>query len=168
MLHKLNTQGATVKKLKTIGPGSIYGFEFSFYHLLFNFLTFLSLSFLMFTMYHSLPFEPSLTSGLALSDRKWWKRDLAAYEAEPEEDVELLFVPSWSAALRLPCEEAGPTNWKVRDHMKENGNASGAPPPITRHRKEYLEPSRTASPSDTWNTRMNPGETSGKSLSHPT
>ena len=52
--------------------------------------------------------------------------------------------------------------------MEENGNVSAAPPPVTRHGKEDLESSRIASRSDTRNTRMNPGETSGKSPSHPT
>lgn len=69
--------------------------------------------------------------------------------------------------MRLPCEEAGLANWRVRDHMEENENASAVSPPITRPGKEDLESSRATNPSDTCNTRMNPGETSGKSPSHP-
>ena len=58
---------------------------------------------------------------------------------------------------KVPCEEAGLANWTVRDHMEENGNASTAPPPITRLRQKGLESSRTASLSDKCNTRMNSG-----------
>lgn len=55
----------------------------------------------------------------------------------------------------------------LRGHIEKNGDASAAAQK-TKTAKEDLEPSITLNPSDKYNTKMNPGETSGESFTHST
>lgn len=135
MLKKLKVQCAAVKNQNHWPHGHLYVWILTpTFTISGCCLIFLSFSFFMFTMYLSLLFDSGLPSGLALTDRKWWKRNYAASEAEP-----------CICALLGNCLETGRGSWASRlEHERLCGEEwrASITTPTTNSATEDLELSR--------------------------